>query len=347
MIEIVVILLCIALNALFAAFEMAFVSVSKAELRVLEKRGVHNAQALLDLRKAPERTLSVIQVGITLVAATSAAVGGAGAAETIEPFLAQSFGAGPVAAELLAVLIVVLPLTYLNVVVAELVPKSLALRRPLRIVLPGAKWLLLADRLLSPIVSILEWSTRALLKVFFRAATVSQPSEESAVDVGELSATHRQYVLNMAAIEQKQVREFLVPWNQVSFIRNTSDLTEVAALVLGSGHTRLPVVQDSQVIGILHTKEFLVLREAGETSWQPIIRPAVTVHASNSAIGILRILQERRSHMAVVISGTSEPLGIVTIEDILEEVVGDIYDEDDDGRVRKLLASRAGFRRMR
>jgi len=117
-------------------------------------------------------------------------------------------------------------------------------------------------------------------------------------------------------------------------------------LVLSSGHTRLPVTGLSGVVGVLHTKEFLAFRESGDREWRPLIRPAVKVQENFTLLSTLRLLQEKRSHLAVVYSSAGEVTGIVTLEDILEEVVGDLYDEDDDGKIRKLFVARQKARNL-
>ncbi len=338
--ELLIVTACITLNALLAAYEMAFVSVPKPELRRLAKTGVKEAQWLLARRDNPERTLSVIQIGITLVGALAAAVGGAGAAESIEPYFINTLGWREVTAEIIAVVLIVIPLTYLSVVVGELVPKSLAIRNPVKIVLAGARWLSIAERVLSPAVSLLEWSTKKILRIFFRRAKLPTAPPETTVEIDALSPAHQQYILNLARIERKQIKEIMVPWANVNFVSSTDKMEEITPVVFTSGHTRLPVVDNGGIAGVLHTKEFLAFRETGEQNWQSIIRPLLKVQATDAAVGPLRMMQEKHSHMAVVFSGAGERSGIVTLEDIIEEIVGDIYDEDDDGRVRKVFVSR-------
>lgn len=344
--EIFIVAVCLVLNAFFAAYEMAFVSVSRSELRKLVREGNPKAKALLGLRESPERTLSIIQIGITLVAAIAAAVGGAGAAEFIEPYLMSRFGIREVAAESIAVAVIVVPLTYLSVVLGELVPKTLALRNPTRIVLAGAGVLFLADRILSPVVSVLEWSTKQFLRVFFPRSRKAEQATGASVEIGGLSPLHQQFVLNMADIEKKRVADIFVPWDQVTHLSKKATVEEVSSTVLLSGHTRLPVAENGGVMGILHTKEFIALRDSGEEDWLSIIRPCLFVQPKDSVLGVLRQMQERRNHMAIVSAPQGDVLGIVTIEDVLEEVVGDIFDEDDDGRVRKIFASRVKTRPM-
>lgn len=336
----IIVLVCLALNALLAAYEMAFVSIPRSELRALSKAGNKAATRLLGLRENPERTLSIIQIGITLVGAIAAAVGGAGAGETLEPYLIQTFGLKEATAEGLSLVLVVVPITYLSVVVGELVPKTLALRNPAKIVLSGAQALFIADRFFSPVITVLEWSTQKILKAFFPRSKSSDLQEPATIELNEFSPVHQKIMLNMADIERKLLRDILLPWGQVNFVHKTATLDEVFQLVLSSGHTRLPVKENETVSGVLHTKEFISLRESGETQWQGIIRPTLFVKPTDSALGTMRLLQEKKTHMAMVGTPQGQLLGIVTLEDILEEVIGDIFDEDDDGRVRKVYAAK-------
>jgi putative hemolysin len=104
------------------------------------------------------------------------------------------------------------------------------------------------------------------------------------------------------------------------------------------------VLDNDLVIGILHTKEFAALMASGEKNWTAIIRPVLKVQSTDSAFGVLRLMQEKRTHMTIVYTSSGERLGVVTMEDIMEEIVGDIYDEDDDGKVRKVYATKARAR---
>jgi putative hemolysin len=275
------------------------------------------------------------------VGAIAAAIGGAGAGETLEPYFMQNYGMQKRTAEVLSVILVVLPITYLSVVVGELVPKSLALRNPARIVLAGAKPLLIADRILSPAITVLEWSTKMILKTFFRKAkSPPQPAENAPIEIDTFSPVHQKFMVNMAGIEKRIIKDILIPWQRVDFVKKSATADEIMQSIVSSGHTRLPVKEDGLVIGLLHAKEFVALKESGETNWQSIIRPALIVRPTDSAFGVMRLLQDKKNHMAIVALPTGEGLGIVTLEDILEEIVGDIYDEDDDDRTRKIYAAK-------
>lgn len=342
--ELLVILFCLFLNALLACIEMAFVTVRKSELKEAAKKGSISASKILILRERPERTLSIIQVGITLVGALAAAVGGAGAEEIIGPLLEKRFQLSENSAEFFSIILVILPVTYLNVVLGELVPKTFALKHSLFISLKAAKWLTFGDRFFSPLVNFLEWSTKKFLRIFslkgkriIKASAAANPiSESEIVDLEDLSHQARQYVVNLASIENKRVKDFALPWNQVIFVQPDWPIDRVESIIISSGHTRMPVLKGKEIIGIINTKELLAIYKAGGQDWSGIIRPIIKFSAYDPLLKALKGMQEKRSHLGIVYS-KNEILGIITIEDIIEEIIGDIFDEDDDDLVSNLL----------
>jgi putative hemolysin len=340
MIELVVITLCLCLNAILALVEMAFVSVSKPELKALSKTNTQ-AQKLLKLREKPERTMSVLQIGITIVGAISAAVGGIGAEEKISPYLMAQLGISESFSKFIAITLVVIPLTYVHSVLGELVPKTLGLRFPMKISLATVQGLIVAEAFLSPFVKVLEKSTQFFLRTFNPPnKSNNQASEgQDVVNIGNLSNAHQQYVINLVHIETKKIRDILLPWSQVNLLDISSNLNEILSMVIKSGHTRLPVVSEGEVTGILHSKEFISFISSGDENWKKIIRPVLRIAPNEGILKTLRFMQDKKSHMALVQNG-DQILGIVTLEDIIEEIVGDIYDEDDDGMLRKVLSQR-------
>lgn len=340
---ILVVILCMILNALLSAAEMAFVSVSKPSLRERVRQGDKKAILLLKLRQNPERTLSVMQIGITMVGAVAAAVGGAGADEHLTPYFQQTLALSKSSSSALSITLVVLPLTFLSVVLGELVPKSLALRNSWLYASVSAPWILAFDRILSPIVDVLEWSTKRILSLFFQKHGIEKieadTPQDGTVNISGLTDHHRQYVLNLVNIEHKKVKDISLRWSDVIYVDRNSSLHDIEKLILSSGHTRLPVIDSEKVIGIINSKEFLALKAASSPTWDAIIRPINEFNENASLIAALRQMQEKRSHLAVVYNQQHSKIGIVTLEDILEEVIGEVYDEDDDGVVRKILSS--------
>jgi Hemolysins and related proteins containing CBS domains len=343
MIQFAVVLVCLALNAIFSAIEMAFVSVNRVELRKLADKGDRRASTILMLRLSPERTLSVLQIGITLVGAISAAVGGAGAEESLSPFFEATFGVRENIAEAISIAVVVVPLTVASVVIGELVPKSLALKNSRKIALLSSRALYLFDTMLSPIVNLLEGMTHFIVGIFQRKTKQGRAEvtpEETSISIDSLSSTHKQFVLNLVNIESKKAVDMVVAWEKVTKVDISLTSAEVLQVAVSSGHTRMPVTSGNKVLGLLHAKEFITLVGAGDTNWQAIIRPILQVQENDDALKALKLMQEKRSHMALVCDKENVD-GIITLEDVLEEIIGEIADEDDDGLMKRLLVSKS------
>lgn len=340
MFEFIVIVICLLVNAVLAGSETAFIAVPRPALRELARQGNEKAKILFSLRENPERMLSVIQVGITFVGALAAAVGGAGAEETITPWLIAHFGISESFAEILAMLLIVIPLTYVSVVLGELVPKTFALRRPLFLAFKTGPWLHLISRFIDPVVSVLEWSTKKIVRLFPAEHMVHEEAsqQESSIKLDGLSAPNRQYVLNIFKIEKTTVKEILVGWPEVISVEDSQTLEQVESVIISSAHTRLPVVKNNQVIGIINAKEFLAFQKTGQTDWLSLIRPPIRIPLNMPMLSALQIMQEKRAHMAIVYNGNTK-VGIVTMEAIFEEIIGDIYDEEDDGTLKRILNS--------
>lgn len=343
--EFLVIAICLVLNAILSCIEMAFVSVSKAHIKKMAESGLISAKRVLQLKANPERALSVLQIGITLVGAISAAVGGAGAEEYLSPFFEARFLVSEETAELMAITCIVLPLTYVSVVVGELVPKSIALRFPLRIALAGGYILIWLDQIFYPFVIFLEASTKFFTKfVFARFKSENLYSSSGDVDIENLSEAHKQYVLNLISVDKRTVKDVMVDWEHVTTIQANQHHTEVLEKIKTSRHTRMPVINDNnEIVGLLHSKEFVSEAEISKLDWTQLIRSITFLSPKEPILNALKKLQTRKSHLAIVRNDTG-PLGIVTIEDIFEEVVGEIYDEDDDPST--LLSANSRIRTM-
>lgn len=345
MFSLLVVLLCLLLNALLSCIEMAFVTVSKPHLKKMAASGDRIAKKLIEMKTNPERVLSVLQIGITLVGAISAAVGGAGAEEHLSPRIMQAFGVSERASEVISLVLVVLPITYLSVVIGELVPKTLALRNPMRFARIGVQVLKILDRLFAPVVFMLEISTKLILSFFSSKQTLEQLQESgSSVDIESLPDHHKQYVLNLIDVDKRRVKDIMLPWKEVTVLESDMHPHAILNVIKEAGHTRMPVIEDEKPIGLLHAKEFISQGEISRIDWLQLIRPILTLSPNEAILNALKMMQTMKSHMAVIANSEGKAIGIVTLEDIFEEVVGDISDEDDDPRV--LLSANSKLRTM-
>ncbi|QLY23982.1 hemolysin family protein [Bdellovibrio sp. KM01] len=338
MTEFLVVILCLFINMLLSGAEMAFVTVRKVQLQKLANDS--RARLLLKLKASPERTLSVIQIGITVVGAIAAAVGGAGAEEALSPLYIEKFKVSPSTADALSIVTVVLPLSYLSVVVGELVPKTLALRKSLTISLVCARALYYGEKVLSPFVFILEKSTHWILKLFSFGQVHDATHGEHDFEIEDLPHQTKQYVMNLVSADKLLARDIMVPWQEVVYVRKDDAIEDVETIIVNSGHTRIPVMHDNEIIGLINSKEFFTARKYKNLDWQTLIRPVLKFKAFEPVFRILLQMQQQNSHMAIIYERANLN-GLVTMENIFEEIIGDIFDEDDDGFVKKILAAKS------
>lgn len=335
MLELLVVVVCLVINAVLSSTEMAFVSAGRSQLRELSRRGSSSANHLLEMKNRPERILSIIQIGITLVSAVAAAVGGAGAEESLSPYFISMFAVSPETASTLSIAIVVIPLTAFTVIFGELFPKAIALRRPVQISVWMTPFLVVADRYLRPVITAMEVSTKRLLRLFrISTQTVHQHEPE----------TGKQYAISFGLKSRMTVKEIMIPFTETVTVDISMSIEEVERIFSESGHTRLPIMNQKKVVGILNSKEFSYFKASKQTDWITIARGAIYFEEDMDLMQALKILQGQHRHMGIVL-GEQGISGIITLSTILEEFVGDIYDEDDDNFVRQLVLSRGGLKR--
>lgn len=342
MLDFLIVAACLIINAFFSAYEMAFVTITKDELDDIEESSKSTMRRLSLFKKKPERTLSVIQIGITLVGAIAAAVGGTGAVESLEPYMVERFGLSKSFAEGLSVTVVILPLTYFSVVFGELLPKTIALKHPEKVLTLGTGILSFIDRMLYPIVTFLEISTNTLLKL----SGLGGPQEEDeslgqTVEIGNLPDYHQKFVQNLVSLKGQKVAKTMIPWNKVTYLNFSDTEEEVRQKINSTPHSRFPVIDGETLVGVLYLKELPDQQRQPSIPWQGVLRPAIKVSDTERVLEAFLKMQEKHTHLAVVGNPDGGFVGIITIEDILEEVVGDIYDNADQGRISKMLSHRS------
>jgi putative hemolysin len=340
MFDLFVVVVCLTINAVFSAFEMAFVTIDKDDIDELDDSQKILKQRLLRFKNFPERTLSVIQIGITMVGAVAAAVGGAGAVETLEPYLVNEYGLSDSIAEAVSVVTIIVPLTYFSVVFGELVPKTVALRHPHEVLRFGTLIIHYIDKFLSPIVTFLERSTGLILKLL----GLNKEEEEEIpeyVEIGSLPQYHRHFVQNLVSLKSKRIGTMLIPWEKVIYLDFAETDETVKAKIRESHRSRFPVIDGEVLVGLFHVKEWNEFINGVVVPWQSILAPALTVKQNEYVLDVFLKMQEANYHLAVVRGSQEEFVGIVTIEDILEQIVGKIKDDLERNRISRLLSHRA------
>jgi putative hemolysin len=345
--ELLLLAVLIAINAFFSASEIAVISVPKLRLKQLIEAGNRTAQVLFDLADDSSRFLATIQIGVTLtgflVSATAAVSLSAGLADLIEriplPGIADI-------ADGLAVASITIVLALITLVLGELVPKSIGLAHSERIALAVARPINFLARAAHPLVRCLVWITNLLARPFGGQPRRGMPivTEEeikTLVDAGEeggvIEVEEKEMIYSIFEYTDTVAREVMVPRMDVLAIEVETPLLEALDAVIKHNHSRVPVYQDSidNIVGILYAKDLLkVLHEKGraganEVRVADILRSAAFAPESKKVSELFEEMQKRRIHMAVVIDEYGGTAGIVTIEDILEEIVGEIQDEYD------------------
>jgi putative hemolysin len=345
--ELVLLALLIVLNAFFSASEIAVISVPKLRLKQLIDSGNKTASVLFRLADDSSRFLATIQIGVTLMgflaSATAAVSLSAGLAELIK--LIPIEGVQNVAEGLSVALITIL-LSLIVLVFGELVPKSIGLAHSERIALLVARPINFLARLAAPLVRFLVWIANLIAKPFGGQPRrgmpiVTQEEIKTLVDAGEeggvIEEEEKEMIYSIFEFGETVAREVMVPRMDVLAIDVEMPLLEALDTVIKHNHSRVPIYQDSidNIVGILYAKDLLkVLHERGrvganEVHLADIVRPAAFAPESKKVSELFEEMQKRRIHMAIVIDEYGGTAGIVTIEDILEEIVGEIQDEYD------------------
>lgn len=333
-------------NALFAAYEMALACISKNKLSMLASEGRKGAASALFMKEHIEGSLAVVQIIITLAGAMSAAVGGAGADEKLAPLLQEWFSVPKKIADILSMLLVVLPLSFITIVFAELTPKTFAIKNNEFVVLTFSPFVRLLYTILSPVVYIMEALVRLLTKKRVKNDSEGEVNQEealeslrTAVSVASssrlFSKTEEKIVLSAASFCRRKVGEIQIPLDHVYMLYADDDIAATFVKAHLDMHTRFPVCEnpgDTQsIIGYLNFKDIFMATKAAPESKataRSIMRPIMRIEASVSISQALQKIMKARQHICLVCAN-GRITGIVTLEDIFEEMVGEIEDEYD------------------
>ncbi len=336
--ELLIILGLVLANGLFAGAEIAIVAVRPSRIQALAGAGNKSAKALVRLRSDPERFLSTVQIGITVISAAAAAFGGAAFASDLEPV----FRALPILAEYahqIAFTTVVALVSYLSLVLGELVPKSIGLRSSEKYAMLAAAPLLGLSWVVQPAVWFLTLSSNAVLRLFgdkttFTESRLSIEELRTLVDEasqkGSVPPSAGSIVSRALGLSELTASDVMIHRRFVVGVSSDATLEELRKIVLSSGYQRIPVYQGSldNVVGYfswrdvlrrLWNDEQLVLKE--------MVRPCHFVPLTTSALALMEELRRQHVHLAIVVDEHGGMSGIVTLEDLLEELVGDIVSE--------------------
>jgi putative hemolysin len=340
--EMLLIAILILLSGYLAGTEIAVVAARKIHIKQMAESGKKNAKILLNLKEDPDRFLATIQIGITLMGVLASAIGGAASVKVIEPLLKEvpikaiSLAAGPI-----AIGIVVVIITYFSLIFGELVPKSIALMHPEPIGLWTARSIDTFSKVVSIFVKILTFSTAIVLKPFgekpfTERAYITEEEVKMLIKEGRkhgvFEPTEERILQSVFEFTDMSVKEVMIPDTQMVMIQIDKSVQEIVSLIEEEQFSRYPVFgrEPNDIRGTLYAKEFLTtLAKTGQVDIRKIIKPPYFIPETMKISLLLREMQKKRIHMALVVDEYGGISGLVSLEDLIEEIVGEIRDEYD------------------
>jgi putative hemolysin len=332
--EIIIVLLLIIINGIFAMAEIAVVSARKSKLQRQANEGSKSAKAALDLAKSPNRFLSTVQIGITFIGIFAGAFGG----ETIAHALAAQLKQISLLAEYsdpLALFIVVALITYFSLIIGELVPKRLALSNPEHLAKITARPMNLLAKFASPLVSILTVSSDLVLRLLR-----IKPSEDPGVSeeevkmliregarIGVFNIAEKDIVERTFKLSDKRISAFMTPRKEIVWLDIDSSFKNLRNKIAKHKHSHFPVCRDSldKVLGVIRTEDLLTTFLIDEKiDLKKSLQKPIFVPETVNGLKILELFKKSGVHMAFIIDEYGSIIGLLTLTDILEEIVGDI-----------------------
>ncbi|QHS10801.1 hemolysin family protein [Sinimarinibacterium sp. NLF-5-8] len=337
-----VVALLIVLNGVFAMSELAVVSSRRARLQAMMRRGRRGARTALELHEQPGRFLSTVQIGITLVGVFAGAFSGATLAQPLADYVV-GLGWPASSAHDLALALVVACITYLSLIVGELVPKQIALRNPERVATLMAPPMQMLSRIAKPVVLLLDWSSRIALKLFpNRNAGGARITDEEihalvaeAASTGVVEPEERSMIAGVMRLADRSIRALMTPRQDLDWIDLDDSIEDQLATLRESHHSKLIVSRGviDQFVGFLSVKRLVDAQIDGATHIIPAsyIDEPLVLPDSLDALDAIPKLKRSGLHSAIVVDEFGSLQGIVTVTDVLAAIAGEFYDDGEPG----------------
>ncbi|QCQ94024.1 hemolysin family protein [Rhodococcus sp. SGAir0479] len=335
LVNIVLVVVFVLVGGLFAATEIALVSLQEGQIRALEQRSRRGARAAA-LARDPNRFLSSVQIGVTVAGFFSAAYGASELAPSVVPVL-QGWGLSTSAAHAVALIVTTLVISYLSLVLGELVPKRIALQNATGVAWVTAPPLDRFATIVRPVIWLLSVSTDALVRVLGgdpgRRSEEMTPAElrDQVLGHGGIADEQRRVLAEVFDAGRRSLTEVMRPRTEVDFLAADTPLRHARAETLASGHSRYPVVGSSldDVVGFVHVRDLQLADPDLTGTVGDMCRPILALPGSKPALAALALMRRDNAQILLVVDEYGGTAGIATVEDIVEEVVGEIGDEFD------------------
>ena len=342
-IEIFIILILVFVSGFFSASEIAIIAVRRSRMKKLAESGDSRAEFVERLKSNPDDFFAIVQIGMTVTASAASALGGATAILVVKP-LVESI---PIAAvhryaESISIIAVIMAISYVFLVLAELVPKALAIRKSEKIALmvgPATWWSLKTVNIL---IRFLSWSTNMCLKLIRVSTDIDKDSTISEEEVkiilaeglkhGVFEPEEQKLIHSIFEFTDSIARNDMTPRTEIVAVSIDETPERILKIATTEGYSRLPVYDETldQIKGILYVRDILnIFLTDGVIILKDIMRPAMFVPDSRKISEVLKDMKTAKQHMAIVLDDFGGTAGIITLEDILEEIVGEIQDEYD------------------
>ena len=339
--RLIVLVILIAVNAFFAAAEIAFISLNDAKIEKQSKEGNKKAKQIRKMLKEPTRFLSTIQIGITLAGFLSSAFAADAFASELAPILDNLLPLGLTTWTNISIVIITLILSYFSLVFGELVPKRVAMKNPEKIAFGTIGVVKFIYTFTAPFVKLLTWSTNVVSKMFgvtgSEEEVVTEEEIRMMVDVGEekgsIEENEKELINNVFEFNDKVVSEVMIHRKEIYAIDVNSDIEDILSDLKEYKYSRIPVYEDNidNIVGMLYIKDLLAyVYLKKEVKIKKLMREAYFVPENKPINDLFRDLQKNKHQIAIVLDEYGGTAGLITMEDIIEELVGNIFDEYDD-----------------
>ncbi len=340
--QMIVLLILILLNAFFAATEIAFISLNDAKIEKQAKEGVKKAKQISKMLKNPSKFLATIQIGITLAGFLSSAFASDAFADKLAPVLNSWLPMINIGTwKSISIIIITLVLSYFTLVFGELVPKRVAMKNYEKIAYFSISIIRILSIISAPFVKFLTVSTNIVSKIFgvkeTEEETVTEEEIRMMIDVGEekgtIDETEREFINNVFEFDDKTVSEIMTHRTDMYAIELNSEIDEILGELDEYKYSRIPVYRDTidEIVGVLYIKDlFKYIKSNKKVKIKDVMRDAYFVSENKMINELFRELQKNKNQLAIVLDEYGGTAGIVSMEDILEELVGNIFDEYDE-----------------
>ena len=340
-------LILILINAFFAATEIALISINEKKVRALAEDGDKKAKKMIKIIEEPTKFLSTIQVGITLAGFLGSAFAADNFAQKLSAWIISTFEVpmkyfGTI--NTVSVVIITLVLSYFTLVLGELVPKRIAMKHKEKLANAVCGIISFLTAALKPIIWFLTVSTNGVLRLFGinpheKEETVSEEDIVIMLDAGADEGTLKQddieYIKNVFKLERLNAADIMTPRSALVAVPHDISEEKLVEIIAKEGYSRIPVYEDNldKIVGILHVREYLLRRSMPDFKMEDVLLEPEFVPETVHLDALFKDMQNGHIHMVIVLNEYGLPLGVVTMEDIIEEIVGEIWDEQDEAVV--------------